>query len=159
MPLSMNYNLALSNNFKLSIYDSQEFNYFMQSVSIPSISLPEVEVSNMGHEIWVEGEQISYELLDVNFLISEDFVNYIYLHNWITQCRDKDFVENNMKDITINILNNNKLKDLTFTFHGAFPTNLGTINLESNIDDTTPLTCSATFRYQWFSISNDTLLI
>ena len=148
----MNYNLATTNNFKIEIPGATEFNFFIQSINIPSLSMQEVGTPNLGHNIYFQGDSVQYEPLNFRYLVSEDFTNYIFIQKWLIDTRDNEYPEEFMKDITLHILNNNKLSNIIFTFHNAFPTSLGELELTSSLSDTEPLTCSSTFRYQYFTI-------
>lgn len=150
----MNYNIATSNNFKIAIPDAQEYNFFIQNINLPSMTLPDVATPNFGHEVYFQGDMIQYEPLNFNFLVSEDFTNYIYIQKWLIDTRDNEYPQDFMKDITLHILNNNKLANILITFYHAFPTSLGELSLSSAISDTEPLTCSTVFRYQYFTIEH-----
>ena len=148
----MNNNLAINNNFKIEIPGATEFNFFIQSINIPALAMSEVSTPNLGHYNYFQGDSLQYDPLNFRFLVSEDFTNYIFIQKWLIDTRDNEYPEEFMKDITLHILNNNKLSNIIFTFHNAFPTALGELELTSSLSDTEPLTCSSTFRYQYFTI-------
>lgn len=147
-----NFNLALNTNFKIEIPNARDFNYFVQTINIPGISCGKVDTTNMNHRIFFQGDTIEYEELDFSFVVNEDFSNYQYIHNWIIDYRDHESAADKMQDLTLHILNNNKLAFLKFVFHDAFPIALGAIDLEHINSDSTPITCATSFAYSYFSI-------
>lgn len=143
----MNYNLATTSNYKLEIAGVPEINYFIQTAELPSITLPEVPVPYEDTMIYVPGDTLEFEPLQLAFLIDEDYANYIYIHQWIKRCRGSKDTEV-FKDLTLHLLNNNKIVNKKIVFYYAFPTTLSSISYDSTQSDTISLVCPVVFRYQ-----------
>src|SRR5574343_31125 len=152
--VDINYNLALKSNYRLELSNNKELVYFIQNTNIPSIDCAKVYSPHLNHAVYTQGETVEYEDLVIDFLINEDFVNYIFLHNWIITYRDNQPITepDKMIDATLYIINNNKLSNIKFIFYGIFPTNLGSIDLNQANSDTENILCNATFAYQYFTI-------
>jgi hypothetical protein len=149
---AMNYNIATNTNFRAEISGAPQFNYFVQSVNLPSVNMGGVETPYMNYAGVMTSNRIDYDPLTFTYILSEDFENYLFLYNWMLEIRSYDDLKKQFKDITLHILNNNKLANLTVVFYNCFPTSLADINLESAVTDTDPLSTTATFRYQYFDI-------
>ena len=151
----LNYNVAQSTNFKAEIAGAAEFNFFIQQVSLPSVSIPEVPTPYSNNFAYMPGETVEYDPITFVFIIGEDYANYSYILNWIRDQHAREAPKDRFKDITIHVLNNNKLKNLRFVFYNAFPTMLGDVALESAVVDPATPVCQATFRYQYFDVFNE----
>jgi hypothetical protein len=149
---NLNYNLATNTNFKVEIAGVPEFNYFVQSVNLPGISMGGVEVDYVNNQVFMPSDRIDYDPLVFTYVLSEDWGNYRFLHQWMRDIRSVDYPPKHFRDVTLHILNNNKLENLKIVFYNCFPTFLSEINLESAVSDTTPLVSTATIRYQYFDI-------
>ncbi len=150
---SMNYNLATNTNFKVEISNAPEFNYFVQSVSLPGIEMSGVETPYKGNQAFMPSDRIDYNPLTFTYILAEDFENYLFLYKWMRDIQSTDYPNKHFRDITLHILNNNKLANLKVIFYNCFPTSLSEIDLESAVTDTNPLTTTAMFRYQYFMIT------
>jgi hypothetical protein len=146
----MEYNLALSTNFKAEIVGAEEFNFFIQNVSFPTLSITEV-MSNYRNEAgFMPGEVLEYDPLTFSFLVAEDLSNYLFLFNWMKSFQTTERPTELFKDVTIHILNNNKLENVKVRFVNSFPTMLGSLEFESNTVIPTALVSQLTLRYQYF---------
>jgi hypothetical protein len=147
---NMNYNLATNTNFKAEISNAPEFNYFIQSVSIPGMTMSGIDVPYKGNQGFMPSDRIDYDPLTFTYILSEDFENYLFLYKWMRDIQSIDHPNKHFRDITLHILNNNKLTNLKVVFYNCVPTSLSEIDLESAVTDTSPLTTTVTFRYQYF---------
>lgn len=148
----LNYNIASNTNYKIEISDAPEFNYFIQSVSVPSIRVNEIEMSYRNEQVFFPSNKIQYDPLNITFIVSEDLKNYIFLQKWMIKAAKAAEKNEIFKDVTLHILNNNKLANIEFVFYDCFPTSITEINLESGVVDTSPLVCTVIFRYQYFEV-------
>ena len=82
--------------------------------------------------------------------MDEDFVNYETMHDWLMSFVDVDVWRVLVKDIKLHILSANKKTSLIYTFNHAFPTSITEVQFDSTNTETTPITFTVEFRYQWF---------
>lgn len=146
------YNTAYASNFRIEFLNSPRLNYFVQSVSIPGISAMGPETPTKGHNTFFQADRIEYDPLNITFLVDENFENYLYLFAWIKRDVETERPSQFQQDATLHILTNNKTQNLVVKYYGMFPQMLGSIDLENAVNDSPVLTCSCTFRYQYFRI-------
>jgi len=150
----MNYNLAKNNNYKLEITNAPELNFFIQSCTLPTVSMSGKESSIRHHQANAPGNYVVYSEFNCVILMDEDFQNYIYLHNWLRDFIDMDDYRNLIRNINLHILSANKQNIIVFEFFGAFPTNLASISFDSAITDSQIITFDVEFTYQYFTFKN-----
>lgn len=149
----MNYNLSRTTNFKLEIPGFEEVNYFIQSTSLPGVSLSPINSEFQHRQGFMPGNKVEFDSISVVFLVDEDYINYEKIFNWI--CEFSDFeppVADHFKDIALHGLTNNKTDNVIFTFEGAFPTSLSDIAFDSSSSDPSANMCTVTFSYQKMTI-------
>lgn len=151
-----NRNPALNTSFKLDIPGLEQVNYFVQSTELPSITSGGVDTPYQNWGTNVPSNRIEFDPLNLNFIVDEDFKNYELLYTWMVDViRTEPVVPNMMKNLTLHITNSSKINKMYVRFHKAYPTMLASLPLDSGVNDTTPLVCSASFRYQYFEIIRD----
>ena len=163
-----NLNPLSPNGFQFSIQKLPELTYFAQQVSIPGISLPNTFFNTPFSQVKVAGDVLTYESLNVEFLVDEKMSNYLALYDWIIAM---GFPENydqyiswqgkfnspflseiakNFSDATLTILGSNNVPIQTITFVDLIPTNLSQISLTTTSTDVNYITCTATFEYSYY---------
>ena len=68
--------------FKMTKLPNVEF--FVQTANIPGISLGSTSFETPLKDIAGVGDKVSYQTLDVSFLVDENLNNYKEIHDWIT---------------------------------------------------------------------------
>ena len=156
MAKRINYNQAIGTSFKLEIPDFKEVNYFVQTTELPGMTMSGVDAPFDNHATHVPSNRIEYDPLNFTCLVDEDFENYNRVRLWMHQIVVTEPVVDQMKDITLHVLNSNKNPIRAIKFYKAYPTMISAIPLESSTSDATPVVCSMTFRYQFFDMVNHT---
>ena len=168
--LPSNYDLLSPVAFRFDVLRLPTVTFFAQSVSLPGISLEEDTQATPFTDIPHPGFKVSFETLEVNFLIDEDLKNYTELMNWIIglgfpekfeQYKDlknqtdatkgisaKYKAEFNAvkSDATLSILTNTKNVNKQFRFRELFPISLSAIAFDSAGEDA-PILATASFQY------------
>ena len=81
----VNRNFLSPVGFKLDLEIFRGVDFFCQSASIPEISMPYTEVPTPFRNIPITPSGgVSYGDLNIRFIIDEELVNYLSIHNWIT---------------------------------------------------------------------------
>jgi hypothetical protein len=150
--VDINPNLQVVSNFKMVVSDS-DFDYFVQSAELPSVSLSPIDVPWKIHNTRVPDNQTQYDLLNISFLLSEDMKNYVFLLDWLKKCSNTGRLNHTLKDVTLHILTNNKTTNREIKFIGSFPTSIGSVNFDSGSSDASGIVVSCTIAYQYFEIS------
>ncbi len=153
MNKSINRNPALGTSFKLEIPGFEEVNYFVQTTELPSVTMSGVDAPYQNYATNVPSNRIEFDPMNLTFLVDEDFANYEKLYHWMVETTmTEPVVPEMMKNITLHLTNSSKNHKLSFRYHKAYPTMLSALPFDSTVTDAIPLTCSASFRYQYFEI-------
>ena len=81
-PDKMDYASPVQFRFKIAKLPQVEF--FIQSVNLPGISIGSATVPTPLYDYPVPGDEISFQSLDISFLVDENLNNYKELHDWIS---------------------------------------------------------------------------
>ena len=80
-PDKMDYASPVQFRFKIAKLPQVEF--FIQTVNLPGISLGSATVPTPLYDYPVPGDKITYQSLDISFLVDENLNNYKELHDWM----------------------------------------------------------------------------
>ena len=70
--------------FRFGIHQLPKVQFFTTSASIPGINMGEALFPTPFKDIPIMGDKITYENLEINFLVDEFLENYQSLHEWMT---------------------------------------------------------------------------
>ena len=80
-PSKMDYASPVQFRFKIAKLPLVEF--FIQTVNLPGISLGQATIPTPLYDYPVPGDAITYQSLDISFLVDENLNNYKELHDWL----------------------------------------------------------------------------
>jgi hypothetical protein len=80
-PTKLDY--AAPTQFKFSIVNMPKVEYFVITANVPGISLEGVPFATPLKTTQIVGDGITYDNLDISFIVDENYENYIELHNWL----------------------------------------------------------------------------
>ena len=80
-PSKMDYASPVQFRFKIAKLPQVEF--FIQTVNLPGINLGSATVPTPLYDYPVPGDKITYQSLDISFLVDENLNNYKELHDWM----------------------------------------------------------------------------
>lgn len=169
-PTNLNYLSQLG--FRFSIKKLPNVNYFCQKVSLPSISLSQVEFNTPFGIIPRAGDKITYSTMPITFRVDEDFKNYIEIHDWMVGLGHPESLEQTRKlsessptpvrlsgsaasfvsDGTLNIQTSNRNPSINVFFYDMFPTDLTELVFDTTSPDVDYIEATATFRYRRYVI-------
>ena len=69
--------------FKIDAKNFANTEYFCSQVTMPGISLAEVNVPYKGVNLAMTGDRLNFEDLAIRFNITENMENYIEIFNWM----------------------------------------------------------------------------
>ena len=69
--------------FRFILNQIPKVQFFVQTANIPGISLGEATIPTPYKDIPYVGDKVTYESLNVQFLVDEHLENYIEIHNWM----------------------------------------------------------------------------
>lgn len=168
-PLPQNINPLSPNGFNFSVSKIPNITFFCQQANLPGLTFGEPEFANPFRSIPVPGDIITYDTLQINFLIDEDMSNYRSIWNWIIALgfpqsydqyitfvnADQSGVLNelakNYSDATLEILSSTNNIAATVQFVDIFPVSLDSVLFQSTNQDVPYLVGTATFRYSYYT--------
>ena len=162
--------------FKLIISKIPKVDFLCQAANIPSISMGTAVQPTYLKDIPVPGDKPVYDDLTVRFIIDENMENYLSLNKWITGLGYPESLKQyqqladvgpdlatqdnsdprwfEFSDATLQILSSNYQPNINVNFRGCFPVAVSTLEFDSSQRDYSYFTCEATFKYDFYSISD-----
>lgn len=161
-----NKNFLSPLNFKFQIKKAPHINFFIQSVNLPAITLPQVDTPNPFVKIPQTGDHINFDNLNISFKVDEDLQNYLEIHNWITglgfpenytQYKElsdepKYTGEGLLSDISLLILTSTKRANYEVVFVDSHPISLSELNFNTTESSVNFISSSATFKYTYYKV-------
>lgn len=154
-----NTNPLQPTKFLLTFSRISDVQYFCQSINLPGVQLGEVDRVTPFLDMFSPGTKLTYEPLEIEFIIDEELTSWKNLYNWFTSIADPDGFEKRkpngesqtnklFSDATLTVLSalNNPL--LRIEFSNVFPLTMSDIAFDTRLSADTIITARATFRYQ-----------
>ena len=148
--------------FVVSVKRLPNVQFFTQKASIPGISLQPIERPTPFKPIYETGDRLTYNELNLSFIIDERMNNYIEIFNWMhgiafpqnfNQYKNLAESEEGLRsDISIVIHNSNKNPQIEVQFKDCFPVSLGEVSLDTTSSDLQYPETTVTFTYNSYSI-------
>ena len=168
-----NRNFLAPTGFKFTVSRAPKISYFGNQVNVPSLTLGIAEQPTYLKSIPRPGTEVSFEDLNLTFLVDEDLENYLEIQNWIrgigypesldqiydfqkddsNSMKDKYAEEINLfSDATLTILDNVNLPKFKVIFDGLFPYSLSTLAFDATQSDLEYFTAQVSFKYNIYNI-------
>ena len=160
---SQNPNLLSNVSFNMAIAKFPHIDFYVQSVTLPGVSLSEITVPTGPYRIPYKeiSGSAQFEPLTVTFMIDEDMNNYFELWNWVQivagiktqeyiELMSSDPMKSGVKtDIMLNVLTSHRNNNIEFKFIDAFPSGVEavTFDFRSPSVDYQPMTVSFTYSH------------
>jgi len=176
MSVNTTFNKQISNRnflspigFEFSLAEYPKVSFFCNSAKIPQISLQTVEQPNYLKRLDIPSDQLDYSDLTLRFLVDEEMVNYITIHNWLISLGFPETAEqyanklnedgtrnplNFFSDGTLIILNSNYIPKIQIKFKDLFPVSLTSLEFKSTDSDIQYFTAEVSFKYTVYNILN-----
>ena len=166
-----NRNFLSPVGFKFTLSKDPKVAFFCTKTKIPETSLrTEIQPSYL-KDIDVPGDKITYADLYLKFLVDEDLVNYMAIHNWITglgfpettnQYTDlitEDGIRDSLSafsDGSLYILDSNYNTNAVVKFKDLFPVSLTSLEFDTTQTDIQYFTAEVSFKYTIYNILSET---
>jgi len=162
-----NRNFLSPVGFSFVLAKEPKVSFFCNSARIPEISLGTAIQPSYLKDIDVPGDKLTYGDFSLRFLVDENLVNYMAIHNWLTglgypeTTQDfKDLItENQIQDLkkqfsdgSLHILNSNYREVAIVKFKDLFPIYLTSLEFEASDSDISYFTAEVTFKYTVYNI-------
>lgn len=164
IPINKNFLSPL--NFKFIMKRAPHVNFFIQKITIPSISVSPAVTSNPFLAIPYSGDHLQFDELDITFKVDEDLKNYMEIQNWLRGSgkqsfeQYKDLASNSnlsgeslKSEISLTVLSSAKRPNYEIVFEDAFPISISGITFDSSNEDISYLEAEATFKYTKYEIN------
>jgi hypothetical protein len=169
-PIPENITPLSPNGFLFSIQKLPNLNFFCQQANLPGITLGAPEFGNPFRIQPIPGETLTYDELNIQFLVDSKMNNYQQLYNWIVALGFPNEYEQyttfiseddrgaiselarNYSDATLQILSGTNTVVKTVQFVDLFPVTIDSLMFQSTNSDVQYLVGNATFRYGYYKL-------
>ena len=144
-----NINPLADVQFKFDVAALPNTSFFIQTVNLPGVTLEAAvmttpQLQNFSRHTGI----ITYEALDVTFMIDEYLKNWQEIHEWIVGDEDK------YTSAVLTILSSSMNPTMEIHFKDIFPTSLSAIPFDSTTTDPVYQTGTISFNYTEYIIKN-----
>ena len=175
-PTELDY--ADPTKFKFSINKLPKVEYFTTECNLPGINLGEAIFPTPFKQIPFMGDDLTFDNLEITFLVDAKLENYIELHNWLVgigfpdnrgqftnfrtdnqnafpdsgKAAGNEGVQGMFGDATLTITSAKNNPIVEARFEDVYPVALSALQYDQQADDITYLTASATFSYKIYTL-------
>ena len=164
-----NRNFLSPTGFKFTLAKEPKVSFFCTTARIPEISLQLATQPSYLKDIDIPGEKLNYGDLTLKFLVDEDLVNYMAIHNWLTGLgfpeSGQDFADlttskvsglrdmnEQFSDGNLMILNSNYKTSAIVKFKNLFPYSLTSLDFDTSLTDIQYFTAEVAFKYTVYTV-------
>jgi hypothetical protein len=167
-----NRNFLSPVGFNFTLAKEPKVSFFCNSARIPEITLSLVQQPSYLKDIDVPGGKLQSGDLSLRFLVDEDMMNYMVVHNWLTGLgfpettgQYKELITNDdglqdskraFSDGSLYILDSNYNTNSIVKFKDLFPVSLTSLEFDSTQTDIQYFTAEVSFKYTIYNILSET---
>lgn len=165
MTNAMILNQISATNFTVDIPDNdytRGLKLQIQGVTLPGISIPVTTVAlNPMLTSHIPGSAVEFDPLILRIAVDEELRSYLGVYKWMLGTVDYIKAESirwleKDQTISLHILNNSGDRVIaTMHFFGAWPSNLGELEMMYTNDTDEVVTCMATFNFKYMEVEFD----
>tara|TARA_B100000989_G_scaffold13512_1_gene9077 strand:- start:180 stop:722 length:543 start_codon:yes stop_codon:yes gene_type:complete len=172
-PTELDY--ADPSKFRFTVNKLPKVEFFTTQALLPGVNLGDVVIPSPFKEIPVQGTQLTFDNLEIQFLVDEKLENYIELHQWLVgigfpQSREQfsSFRKNNagvfpssgrtpnagglFGDATLTVTSSKNNPTVEIRFSDIYPVALSSLEFNQQATDVEYLTANCTFSYTLYEI-------
>ena len=150
-------------SFEVNFSRLPNVEYFCQRVNIPAVILGEAFQPMPFMNLPVEGDTLSFEAMNLSFILDEDMQNYTEIYTWLTALgfpRDYEQFKtlkpeseasqylSMFSDVNIILHTNKSNPNYKITFTDCFPTSLSSVQFDTSVSALEPIIVDATFNFK-----------
>ena len=150
-------------SFEVNFSRLPHVEYFCQRVNIPAVILGEAFQPMPFMNLPVEGDTLSFESMNISFILDEDMQNYMEIYSWLTALgfpRDYEQFKtlkppseaseyaSMFSDMDIMLQTNKSNPNYKITFNDVFPTSLSSVQFDTSVSALEPIVVDATFNFK-----------
>ncbi len=163
-----NRNFLSPVGFKFTLTKDPKVSFFCNSARIPEINLSLTQQPSYLKDLDIPGGKLQYGDLNIRFLVDEDMVNYMSIHNWLTglgfpettqQFKNLTTDENNLQDSKLQfsdgslyVLDSSYNTTAVVKFKDLFPISLSSLESNATQTDVQYFTADVIFKYTVYNI-------
>lgn len=153
--MQLNYNQAITSNFRIEIPRLPQLELYATDVNIPGVTLDAIEKPYQDVRIKLPDNKYTWDDLNISFILDEDLYVYELIRKWNEKVRNTEMWQDGLYDINIIPLDSNKNINYKFSLEGAFPTMIGGWQYTTGSTSTTFLTFDVSFAFQHFGFKRE----
>ena len=145
-------NLLSPLGFAFRMKRAPNVEFQVQQVSVPGMNLGAIQSPTPFVRITDPGN-ITYDDLQITFMVGENLDSYLEIFNWIEQLGRPDNLNQysyEKTDASLIVLNSAKRAVFDIQFTDIFPTSLSGLDFDSTIADVQYISATATFSFDRF---------
>lgn len=127
--------------------------YFCQQINLPGASVKEVVQPTPNIDLFKPGTRISYENLEMTFLVNEELTAWTEIYNWLQDNGTGNYRKSGAQAI-LTIYSNLNNPKIRVKYINVFPTSLTGLDFDTQLSADKHLSATATFRFDQFEIEN-----
>lgn len=168
-----NIDLLQSTKFRVTFSRLPGLTYFCTSANLPGISLTEIPRATPFVELYHPGEKVVYDTFNVTFLVDEDLLGWLEIHDWIRGItfpteyeeyltlqkisgapllnRASSGFQYAYTDAFLTIFTNKNNPNVRIKFYDVFPTSIGSLIFNTGDSSENIVVADATFRFSYYN--------
>jgi len=166
-----NPNFLQPNKFQLNFTRMPNIQYFCQSVNVPGVSMSEVPQNTPFVDLYVPGDKLIYDLLNITFYVDENLQSWREVHDWLRAMtfpveyaeyrnlanlnkytRSIQTGRPQYSDGMLTLLTSSNNPNIRLKLFDLFPVSLSTFVMSSTDTPENIITADASFRFSYFDI-------
>ena len=162
-----NRNFLSPVGFKFTLSKEPKVTFFCNSARIPEITLDVLQQPTYLKDLDVPGTKLQYGDLNLRFIVDEDMVNYMAVHNWLTGLGAPETLnqyynlidgtgedpKKSFSDGSLYILDSSYNTSAIVKFKDLFPVSLSSLEFDSTLTDIQYFTADVVFKYTIYNIN------
>lgn len=123
------------------------------AINLPTIILGQTEQPTNIRKIWIPGDSLEFEDINLQFMLQEGMENWVAVMDWMYRLRDPDetLMEREVCDIACDILDAKHNTVVECTCIDCFPFTMSDVPLTTQIDDVEPSRFDVSFKINGFT--------
>jgi len=164
-PNPTNKSFLSNNKYQFVIERLPNLVFFLQSITLPSISLGTVVTANPMVQLVTPSNLLSFGTLSINYILDENMQSWFEIYNWMVNLGNPESsdkignltpvpgkLNSITSDASLLVKTNSNNANIKFTFFDIFPTDLGEVTFISS-EGQDFLTSTITFSYTHYKAS------
>lgn len=149
-----NTNPLQPTKFMITFPEVSDTVYFCQKVNVPGVSVKEVVQPTPNIDLFKPGTRISYETLDMTFLVNEELTAWTEIYEWLKNNTIGGKYKKTGVQAVLTIYSNLNNPKIRIKYINVFPISLTGLDFDVQLSADKHLDATATFRFDNFEIEN-----